>query len=641
MEFVAAGQRFIRFGVFEMDLECGELRKAGVLVHLPPQPFKILAVLASRAGQLVTREEIHRQIWGNEAFVDFGQGLNHCIKQIRTVLRDDAESPHYVETLPRRGYRFIAPVEAVVPVSSPAADQRSETAPTEAAETRRVPRRFRIVAVALMAAIGAGILLVLSVAGLRGRVFRAVGVGRELPLHIQSLAVLPFENLSRDPAQEYFADGMTEQLITDLGKISALRVISRTSVMQYKGTKKPLPQIARELNVDAIVEGTVERSENRMRITANLLYGPTDRHLWAESYKRDQRDVLALQDEVARAISDEVKAKLTPEVQARLVKARPVDPEAYEAYLKGRIILDNWTEESCQSAIKYFEAAIERDPRFAPAFAGLADAHIFLGRFHYRPAKETFLEAKQAARKALALDPNSAEAYSSLCAVATFYDWDWPAAEIACARAIELNPSYGPAHHVYSHYFMSTGRFAESLRESLRYLELDPLSPAAKTHLGTHYKMARQYDPAIEVLRKTVEFAPNFPDAYGELASSYIGKGAYREAFAPAQKAVALTGGKGYLGLVGEAYAMAGRRNEAIKVLAEITGTSRGGFAPARTTVPILIALGEKDRAIEELQRAFEEHDQLIPYLKVWSMFDPLRSDPRFQDLLRGMHFRP
>lgn len=389
------------------------------------------------------------------------------------------------------------------------------------------------------------------------------------------------------------------------------------------------------------LEGTVLPSGGRVRITANLLHAPTDRHLWAEVYERDLRDILALQSEVTRAIADEIKAKMTPDVQARLARAHAVNPEAYEAYLKGTTILDNWTEESCQSAIKYFERAIQRDPGFAPAFAGLADAYVFLARFHYRPANETFLVAKQAARKALALDANSAEAYSSLCSVATFYDWDWRAAETACLRAIELNPSYGPAHHMYSHYFISMGRFPESLLESLRYLELDPLSPAAKTHLGMHYKMARQYDLAIEVLRETVEFAPNFPDAYGELASSYIGKRAYQEAVPPAQKAVTLTGGKGYLGLLGEAYAISGRRIEANKVLEEIRGASRGSFVPARSIAPVLIALGERDRAIERLQRAFEEHDQLVPYLKVWCMFDPLRSDPRFQDLVRRMNFPP
>jgi TolB-like protein len=597
-------------------------------MRLQDKPLQILALLLEHPGEVVTREELQTRLWTDGIVVDFEHSINTAVKRLREALGDDAEQPRFIETLPRHGYRFIAPVETIVP---------------SVGAVREPPLRTPwVVAVAggLVVAV-VGVLFALNVAGLRERVLRAVGAVREPPLQIQSIAVLPFDNLSHDPEQEYFADGMTEELITNLGKISALRVISRTSVMQYKGTKKPLPQIARELNVDAIVEGTVQRSENRVRITANLLHAPTDRHLWAERYERDLRDVLSWQDEVARAITDKVKAKVTPDVQARLARARPVNPEAYEAYLKGSTILDNWTEESCQSAIKYFERAIERDPGFAPAFAGLADAYIFLARFHYRPANETFLKAKQAARKALALDANSAEAYSSLCSVATFYDWDWRAAETACLRSIELNPSYGPAHHMYSHYFISTGRFPESLHESLRYLELDPLSPAAKTHLGTHYKMARQYDLAIEVLRGTVDLDPNFPDAYGELASSYIGKGAYQEAVPTAQKAVALTGGKGYLGLLGEAYAMGGRRTEATKVLEEIRGVSRGRFVAAESTVQVLIALGERDRAIERLQRAFEEHDQLIPYLKVWCMFDTLRSDPRFQDLVRRMNFPP
>ncbi|MGD0012418.1 MAG: tetratricopeptide repeat protein [Terriglobia bacterium] len=633
-----ARPRLLRFGVFEVDLRTAELRKQGLKVKLHGQPFQVLAMLLERPGELVTREEIREKLWPGDTFVDFEHSVNNSIKRAREALGDDAAAPRFIETLPRHGYRFIAPVEGGAMQELPL----PTTGPRAVRES--LLRRHWAVAVAsaLVVALLA-VLFALNIAGLRVRVLRAVGAVREPPLQIQSIAVLPFENLSHDPEQGYFADGMTEELITNLGKISALRVISRTSVMQYKGTKKPLPQIGRELNVDAVVEGTVQRSGDRVRITANLLHAPTDRHLWAESYERDLRDVLALQDEVARAITNEIQIKVTPQEHVRLGSARPVDPEAYKAYLKASTILDNWTAESGRSAIKYFEQALERDPGFAPASAGLADAYIFLGRFHYLPANETFPEAKQAARKALALDANSAEAYSSLCSVATFYDWDWRAAEMACSRAIELNPSYGPAHHMYSHYFISTGRFAESLRESLRYLELDPLSPAAKTHLGTHYKMARQYDLAIEVLRRTVELAPNFPDAYGELASSYIGKGAYQEAVPPARKAVMLTGGKGYLylGLLGEAYGMAGRRSEATKVLEEIRGVSRGGFVPARTTVPVLIALGERDRAIEQLQRAFEEHDQLIPYLKVWCMFDPLRSDPRFQDLLRRMNFPP
>ena len=627
-----AQPRQLRFSVFEIDLRTGELRKQGLKVKLHRQPFQVLALLLERPGELVTREEIREKLWPGDTFIDFEHSVNSSIKKLRQALGDDPVTPRFIETLPRHGYRFIAPVEGGALPELPL-----PTIGTKAIQESPLRRHWVVAAAGGLVVALVAVLLALNVAGLRQRLVR-----HALPVpEIESIAVLPFENLSHDPEQEYFADGMTEELITNLGRISALRVISRTSVMRYKNTDKPLPEIARELNVDAVVEGTVQRSEDRVRITANLLHAPTDRHLWAESYERDLRDVLALQDEVARAITNEIQIKVTPQEHVRLGSARPVDPEAYKAYLKASTILENWTLEDGRSAIKYFEQALERDPGFAPASAGLADAYVFLGRFHYLPANETFPEAKLAARRALALDANSAEAYASLCSVATFYDWDWEAAEIACRRAIELNPSYAHAHHMYSHYFISTGRFAESLRESRRYLELDPLSPAAKTHLGTHYKMAHQYDLAIEVLRGTVEMAPNFPDAYSELASSYIGKGAYQEAVPPARKAVMLTGGKAYLGVLAEAYAMSGRRSEATKILEEIRGVSRGRFVPAVTEVPVLIDLGERDRAIERLQRAFEEHDQLIPYLKVWYIFDPLRSDPRFQHLLRRMNFPP
>ena len=342
----ASEMSLLRFGVVELDLKTGELRKAGVLLRLPPQPFKILALLASRPGQLVTREEIQQEIWGSETFVDFELGLNAAIKSIRDVLGDDSETPRYIQTLPRRGYRFIAPVDKMAAAS--------------------VPSRARI----------------------------------------ESIAVLPLENLSRDPEQEYFADGMTEALITDLGKISALRVISRQSVLRYKRTKKPLPEIARELNVDAIVEGTVQRAGNRVRITANLLHAPTDRHLWAESYERDLRDVLALQGEVAQAIAHEVQVKLTPQEQTRLASARPVNPEAYEAYLKGRhlqFVAD-------PKAFEFHQRATQIDPTWAPAYAAIVVPTLLLGL----PPREACAMARAAASKALELDDTLSEAYHAM-----------------------------------------------------------------------------------------------------------------------------------------------------------------------------------------------------------------------------------
>lgn len=497
---------------------------------------------------------------------------------------------------------------------------------------KRWPRSVFVVLAGLLV-VAAG-LAGLNFGGLRHRLFRTT------PRNIQSIAVLPLENLSHDPDQEYFADGMTEALITSLGKISSLRVISRTSVLPYKGTKKPLPEIARELNVDAIVEGTVLRSGNRVRITTNLVHAPTDRHIWAESYERDLADILTLQGEVAGAIASEIQIRVMPSEQARLGSARAVNPGAYEAYLKGSSILDNWTEESAQLAVRYFERALELDPAFAPAYAGLADAYIFLGRFGFLPPNETYPKARALAEKALLLDTKSAEAYDSLCSIATFYDWDWRPAEVACRRAIEFNPNYASAHHTYAHYLVATGQFTASLQESLRYLELDPLSPAANTHLAMQYDMSRQYDLAIQQARKAIKLDPNFPDAYGELTWAYLGKGMSREAVSAAQKAVTVSKEKTiYLRALGRAYGNAGMRSEAAKILQEMRRLSHRRYVAAMQMAIIHIGLGQRDQAVELLGKALEEHDQDIIYLKVFHIFDPVRSDPRFQDLLRRMNF--
>jgi TolB-like protein/DNA-binding winged helix-turn-helix (wHTH) protein len=411
----------IRFGVFELDLQTGELRKAGVLLHLPPQPFKVLALLASRQGELVAREEIQQQIWGNETFVDFEHALNFAIKKIRDTLGDDAEHPRYIETLPRHGYRFIAPVEAVA-LPSPAAtsvaaiyDRRPETASAARRYSVR-PRALALAAAGLVALLA--MLIALNVAGLRDRLLTALGARPTMAVpKIQSIAVLPLANLSHEPEQEYFADGMTDELITTLGKISALRVISRTSVMRYKGTKKPLPEIARELNVDAIVEGTVQRSGDRVRITANLLHAPSDRHLWAQTYERSLGDALTLEGEVARAIANEVKIKLTPEEHAR-----PVNPEAHRLCLLGRFHWNKRTEEGLKTAIDYFQRAIEIDPAYAPAYAGIADSYLGLTDWGFLPPKEAVPRVKAAAQKALEIDGSLAEAHTSLAQACFEYD---------------------------------------------------------------------------------------------------------------------------------------------------------------------------------------------------------------------------
>jgi TolB-like protein/DNA-binding winged helix-turn-helix (wHTH) protein/tetratricopeptide (TPR) repeat protein len=669
-----SGVSLLRFGAFELDLRTGELRKAGSLISLPPQPFRILALLASHAGQLVTREEIQRQIWGSETFVDFERGLNFAINKIRKALGDDAETPRYIETLARRGYRFVAPVENVgSPLEPPGlgrvrADPESPTEP-EGAGTgiatapSAPPPGVRPPSTQGRRAMGVGIsehpqsstwtvrnLLLpedwpLRLGGLLAMLLVGIGVGwllwhrsmsqlgRAPKGRIQSLAVLPLENLSGDKEQQYFADGMTEALITDLGKVSALRVISRTSTMQYRGAKKPLPQIARDLNVDAVVEGAILRSGDRVRITAQLIQARTERHLWAEAYERNMRDILALQSEVARDITNEIQIKLTPQEQAHLASVHPVNPQAYEAYLRGRFYLEKWTGDGASAAIGYFQEATRIDPKYAEAYAGLAESYA---TFTPLPPSEAIPKARIAVAKALELDEKLAEAHASLAIIRFFHDWDWSGAEREFKRAIELNPNYGEAHHFYSHYLMAMGRTADSLAESQRNLELDPLSPAPNLHLGWHYLFARQYDQAIEQERKTLQMDPNYVQAHDQLGRAYEQKGMYQEAVAEFRRAVTLSGEEtGSLVSLAHAYAVSGQKAEAKKLLVKLNARSKRGDDWPSGMAELYAGFGDKDKAFHWLEKGYEERDTgMALLLKASPRLDPVRSDRRFQSLL-------
>jgi TolB-like protein/Flp pilus assembly protein TadD/predicted Ser/Thr protein kinase len=443
---------------------------------------------------------------------------------------------------------------------------------------------------------------------------------------IRSIAVLPLENLSRDPAQEYFADGMTEALITDLGKIGALRVISRTSVMRYRGTKKPVPEIVGELNVDAIVEGSVERFGDRVRITANLIHARTDRHLWAESYERDLRDMLALQSDVARAIAQEIQIKLTPQQKARLASAPPTDPAAYQLYLNGRNHLETWTDSGIRVAMDYFERAIQKDPSSAIAYAGLAEAAVRAG--------ETAAKARAAALSALQADDELSESHAAMGLVRFRYDWDWEGAESEFRRAIELNPNSTVAHHYYSHNLLVMGRTEEALVESKRWIELDPFSPAAYEHLGWQYVGLRRYDEGIQMLHKALQLDPNFHEAIYSLALAYLQKGMVGEAIAQLRRAIDLSPHDARnLGALGQAYALSGRRDEAGKFLKELKESSNGWSV--LWIAEVYAALGDKDQAFEWLEKAYRDRNFTFEFLKYEPYWDSLRSDPRFKDLLR------
>ena len=504
------------------------------------------------------------------------------------------------------------------------------------------PLRWAAIALAGVAVVAA-VVLGFDVAGLRDRLLTIVGARHGVPLpRIESLAVLPLANLSGDPEQEYFCDGMTEELITNLGKISALRVISRTSVMRYKKTDKPLPQIARELGVEGIVEGSVLRVGDRVRITAQLIQAEQERHLWAESYERDLRDILALQSEVARAIASEIKVKLTPQEETRLASARPVNPEAFEAYLRGRYFWNKRTEEGLKKGIEFFGQALEKDPGYALAYTGLADCYNLLANFDFLPLKEGFPKAKEAATKALELDETLAEGHASLGYFKENHEWDWPGAEREYKRAIELNPNYATAHQWYSEHLAVAGRQDAATVEIKRAQQLDPLSLIINTVAGIELHWARRYDQAFEQLRRALEMDPNFALAHYWLGQTYEQKGQWESAIAEHQKGRAALGGGGFaLASLGHAYAAAGKRDDARRILTDLNQLRKAAYVSPYAIGVIHVALGERAQALQWLQRAYEDRDVRMVEIRVDPRLDPLRSDPRFQDLLRRMNFPP
>ncbi len=642
----------IRFGAFEADVSSGELRKHGLRLKLPDQSFQVLAMLLERPQQIVTREELHKKLWPGDTFVDFDHGLNNAMNRLRQALGDTADAPHFIETLPRRGYRFVANVDgAVIPgasrptsSASPAERALPPTAEKAAAQpatfigAQRPMARLWLPLSAL--AVGLAALLLLNPGRLRQRVF-----GGAAPARIQSIAVLPLENLSGDPAQEYFADGMTEALITDLGKISELRVISRTSAMHYKGTRKTLPEIARELNVDAVVEGAVARSGDRVRITANLVQASPERHLWADSFERDLRDILALQDDVSRAIANGIQIKLTPHEQARLASGRPVDPEAHEAYLKGRYEWNKWTAEGAKKSVEYFQRAVQKDPAFAQAWAGLADAYRFLAHYGIWPAWSTLQEARAATLKALELDETLSEGHVSLGYLMTRLEHSQSAAEAEVQRAIALNPNNAMAHRERGFHLGNRGRFDEAIAEMKRARELDPLSPNIQNALGAAFYWAGRYDEALQQFREVPDPDVNFRIRHWRMARIYERKGMQKEAIAELLTVLRLAGKTKLAVSVQRKYLSSGYA-EAKKTFlwGDLRETQRQASYPgphAYAIAALYAQLGEKNRAFEWLDKAFRDGEGPLLLIKLDDRFEALRSDPRFQDLLRRLGLPP
>ena len=612
--------RTVRFGLFELDLRAGELRKNGVKIKLQEQPFRILVSLLRQPGEVVTREELRRELWASDTFVDFDHSLNAAIKRLRDALDDSAENPRFVETLPRHGYRFITS-------ATPDALHQKPTS--------LLLRRRGLLLAAGAILVVAALLFAVDGGGLRSKVLSPAAIQPQ----IRSLAVLPLTNISADSDQEQFADGMTEELIGELSRIGSLRVISRTSVMQYKGEKKPLPQIGRELNVDAVMEGSVLRSGNRVRIAAHMIYALTDQNLMTETYERDFGDVLTLQREVAESIAERVRVKLTPEQQFRLQRAVGVNPEAYEAYLMA-ISLDWSRQQQLKKSQSYLEKAIQKDPGFAPAYVELAWRYLQLGKFRWLSPQQAYPPAKQALRKALELDEKNCKAHFQLAWLAWRYDWDWQTAETEFNHAVELCPSDARIHWEHAYYSAWSGRRAEAMTEIAKTRELDPLMPYLFGGEALINYQLRDYTAMIDAGRRYVSSDANWVAHY-LLAVGYEGSGRTRESIPEYQKAIELSeGDQDPTAALAHAHAAIGGKEEARKILREWQHQSESSYVSPYMIATVYASLGEKDKAFAYLEKAYQEKSSDLPYfLKADLRLDSLRSDPRFQDLLGRMNF--
>jgi len=602
------------FGPYRLDASARVLLRDGAVVPLTPKTLEILAVLVKNSGELVSKEELMKAVWP-DAFVEEGS-LTQNISILRKVLGPDADGRPYIETMAKRGYRFVAQVRKV---------ESNGSKPAAAPVPGRLRRRpVTVAALAILAAAGGATLYV------------RLGAHRSW---IRSVAVLPLENQSGDPGQDYFADGLTEALTGDLAKIRTLRVVSRTSAMHYKKTTKLAPEIARELKVDALVEGSVVRSGDRVRIRVQLVRGSTDEHLWSESYEREVRDVPRVQSEVALAVAREIRAKLSPEEQVRLSGRRPVNRDAFDAYLRGRYSWNERTPAAIQAAIGYFRAAIQSDPAYAPAYAGLADCYNQLGTLIIgeRPPSETRPIAAAAARKALEIDTGLAEAHAAL-AYTDLYNWNWDRAEQGFRKAIELNPSYASAHLWYAHYLAARRRFNEALQEVYTARDLDPLSPIIATQVGWIYFLMGRNEEAIAEYRKVLESYPDYMWAHWQLGVNYSLESRHDQAVAALEKACSLSGrNPAVLGCLAWVYGWAGERTKALDLLAELTELARRRYVSPVAFESAYIGLGDLDRQFDYIEKSYQERSNSLAYFAVMPGRERARADARGHEMLRRL----
>lgn len=598
-------QSRVRFGAFEVDCTTGELRKSGIRIKLHEKPFQILLALLEHPGDVVTRKELQERLWPGQAFVEFENGLNNAIGRLREALGDTAESPRFIETIPRHGYRFLAEVASSLP--KPGA---------------RIPRGWVITAAVVLAAVVVGLFLRLN---------------RAQAQPIRSVAVLPFRDLGTGKQGDYFAAGMTDAVTTELAELNVLKVVSETSVARFKNTTEPIPQIARALGVDGVVEGAVLQEGDRVRITVQLIRAGTDRHIWADSYERQLTNILALQAQVAQGVASAIDVNLSPAATRKAAPPRQVNASAYQAYLEGHYYVRETSEEFFR-AKGYFEQSIELDPSFAPAYAGLSDYYCKVSDGAL-PSEGALSECGNYAEQALRLDPNSPEGHLAL---ANFYclNWNWSGANQEYQRAIALAPGLADAHEWYATYLDIMDRKAQSLAEAERAVELDPLYPHAHDTLAAAAFISGEYGRALEECHKILELTPNGPGGQACMAQDLMYTGRFKEALSDLDKGIALTHrGPGFLSLSAIAYARLGQMQQANKLVEEIEADGKRQHVSPGFLAQAFAAMGKEKEAMDDLEECYKLHDTALVSLKIDPFWDPLRSDPRFQKLLREMNF--
>jgi TolB-like protein/DNA-binding winged helix-turn-helix (wHTH) protein/Tfp pilus assembly protein PilF len=631
----------MRFGVYQCDFRAGTLSKNGIKIKLSDQPFRLLALLLDRPGELVTRQELRERLWPNDEFGEFDDGLNTAINKVRAALDDSADNPRFIETVPRRGYRFIAPVEvlrepaaeastpprtsahiAAVPASSRESGGKVNPVPDHA-----LPRHSRVAWIGAGVASVALIGVLAAFVGWRGYEHRISAQAAR----IRSIAVLPFDNFSADANQSYFADGMTEELITDLGELGSLRVTSRASVMRYRRAPKPVQQIREELGVDAVVEGSVVRSGNNIRVDARLVDTADDRQIWAQSFTQSEQDIIALQDDVARAVAQRIEVAIDPSVRVRLRNARPVNAEAYEAYLHGTTYLAHHSDADLLRSLDYFKQAVAIDPTLAEAYAAEAQAYCYLGDYTVLPDRIVWPQAEMAADTAIALDDSVGKAHAARAFALWRYEWDWNDADAEFQKALALSPNDSDAHHLYGIFLATRRQFAAAEQQLRAARQLDPLSLIVRTNIGWLSYYQRDYAMAIADYQSVLQSDPKFDPAHEKLWIAYALQGQPQEA---SRELESIFQGYHHSVLADRISVAAKLGDQSARLRLELIAYADSGFLTSYEKARYLALAGERQAALRSLDEALRARESWLVYAEIEPAFDSLRSSSDFQRIL-------